>query len=117
LATRSAAEALGLKLFARSAPSDALTTLCAPPGMDSGRIVEAFKNHFGVVIANGQGDMKGKVFRIAHLGYYDFYDALATIACLEIILKQLGADVELGTGVKAAEGVFLKSLEHSEGSC
>lgn len=116
-ATRSAAEALGLKLFARSAPSDALTALCAPTGMDSGRIVEAFKNQFGAVIANGQGEMKGKIFRIAHLGYYDFYDALATIGCLEIILKQLGANVELGTGVKAAEEVFLKSLEHSKGSC
>ncbi|MFI5173910.1 MAG: pyridoxal-phosphate-dependent aminotransferase family protein [Terriglobia bacterium] len=107
-ATRAAAQALGLKLFAHTSPSDALTTLCAPPGIDSGEIVKAFKNQFGTVIADGQGEMKGKIFRIAHLGYYDFYDAIATLACLEIILKQLGVPVELGAGVQAAQNVFLQ---------
>jgi aspartate aminotransferase-like enzyme len=107
-ATRAAAQALGLKLFASSSPSDALTTVCAPPGIDSGEIVKAFKSRFGMIIANGQGEMQGKIFRIAHLGYYDFYDAVATIACLEIILKQLGVEVELGAGVQAAQNVFLR---------
>jgi aspartate aminotransferase-like enzyme len=106
-ASRAAAQALGLQLFARSSPSDALTTVCAPPGIDSGEIVKAFKDQFGIVLANGQGEMQGKIFRIAHLGYYDFYDALATIACLEIILKQQGVAIEMGAGVQAAQQVFL----------
>jgi aspartate aminotransferase-like enzyme len=106
-ATRAAATALGLQLFAASAPSDALTTVCAPAGVDSSDIVKRFKSQFGTTIANGQGEMKGKIFRIAHLGYYDFYDAVATIACLEIILKQLDVPIDLGSGVKAAEEVFV----------
>ncbi|MBZ5538003.1 MAG: alanine--glyoxylate aminotransferase family protein [Acidobacteriia bacterium] len=106
-ASRVALQALGLKLFARSSPSDALTTVCAPPGIDSGEIVKAFKDQFGIVLANGQGEMQGKIFRIAHLGYYDFYDAIATIACLEIILKQMGVAIELGAGVQAAQRAFL----------
>lgn len=110
-ATRAACSALGLKLFAVQSPSNALTTLCPPPGIDSGEIVKRFRDEFGTIIANGQGELKGKIFRIAHLGYYDFYDALATIACLEIILKQLGASVELGTGVRAAQDVFLSKQQ------
>ena len=106
-ASRAAVQALGLKLFARSSPSDALTTVCAPPGIDSGEIVKAFKDQFGTVLANGQGEMLGKIFRIAHLGYYDFYDAIATIACLEIILKERGVAIELGAGVRAAQEAFL----------
>src|SRR5262249_47381727 len=108
-ATRSAAEALGLKLFAASSPSDALTAICSPDGIDSGTIIREFKKNFGAVIANGQGDMKGKIFRIAHLGYYDFMDTLALIASLEIILKKLGVSTELGRGVKAAQEVYLKT--------
>ena len=108
LATRSAAMALGLKLFAESSPSDALTAICSPAGMDSGVIIKEFKKNFGATVANGQGEMKGKLFRIAHLGYYDFIDTVAVIACLEIILKKLGLPVALGTGVKAAEEVYLK---------
>ena len=108
LATRSAAKALGLKLFAESSPSDALTAICSPAGMDSGVIIKEFKKNFGATVANGQGEMKGKLFRIAHLGYYDFIDTVAVIACLEIILKKLGLPVALGTGVKAAEEVYLK---------
>ena len=100
-----------MALFAGSSPSNALTTVCAPPGIDSGEIVKAFKDQFGIVIANGQGEMMGKIFRIAHLGYYDFYDALGTIACLEIILKQQGVPIELGAGVQAAQQVFLNPAQ------
>jgi aspartate aminotransferase-like enzyme len=107
-ATRSAAKALGLKLFAESSPSDALTAICSPDGMDSGTIIKEFKKKFGATVANGQGEMKGKLFRIAHLGYYDFIDTIAVIACLEIILKKIGLAVGLGTGVKAAQEVYLK---------
>ena len=109
--TRAAARALGLKLFAESSPSDALTALCAPAGIDSGTLIKEFKKNFGAVVANGQGEMKGRIFRIAHLGYYDFADTVAFIACLEIILKKLGLPVELGSGVKAAQEVYLSATE------
>ena len=107
-ATRSAAQALGLKLFASASPSDALTAICSPEGIESGVIIKEFKRNFGAVVANGQGEMKGKIFRVAHLGYYDFTDAVAVVACLEIILKKLGIPVELGSGVKAAQQVYLQ---------
>ena len=108
-ATRAAAGALGLKLFAPDCPSDALTAICSPEGIESGTVIKEFKKNFGAVVANGQGEMKGKIFRIAHLGYYDFTDTLAIIACLEIILKKLNVAVELGSGVRAAQEVYLKT--------
>lgn len=107
-ATRAAVQALGLKLFAESSPSDALTAVCAPEGTESGTIIKEFKKRFGATIANGQGEMKGKLFRIAHLGYYDFTDTVALIACLEVILKKLNLPVELGAGVTAAQRVYLQ---------
>jgi aspartate aminotransferase-like enzyme len=106
--TRAAAGALGLRLFAESCPSDALTAICSPEAVDSGTLIKEFKRNFGAVVANGQGEMKGKIFRIAHLGYYDFTDMVALIACLEIILKKLGVPVELGSGVRAAQQVYLQ---------
>jgi aspartate aminotransferase-like enzyme len=108
LATRTAAQALGLKLFAGDSPSDALTAICSPEGIDSGVIIKEFKKNFGAIVANGQGEMKGKIFRVAHLGYYDFTDAVAVVACLEIILKKLGFPVDLGSGVRAAQQVYLQ---------
>jgi aspartate aminotransferase-like enzyme len=108
-ATRAAAGALGLKIFATDSPSDALTAICAPEGIESGTLIKELKKNFGAVVANGQGEMKGKIFRIAHLGYYDFTDTLAIIACLEVILKKLDVSIELGSGVKAAQEVYLKS--------
>ncbi len=106
--TRASAKALGLRLFAESSPSDALTAICAPDGTDSGAIIKEFKKTFGATIANGQGEMKGKIFRIAHLGYYDFTDAIALIALLEIILKKLDLPVELGAGVRAAQRAYIE---------
>jgi aspartate aminotransferase-like enzyme len=105
--TREAVKALGLKLFAGESPSDALTAVCSPEGMDSGIIINEFKRRFGSTLANGQGEIKGKIFRVAHLGYYDFTDTVAVVACLEIILSALGVPVEMGAGVKAAQQVYL----------
>jgi aspartate aminotransferase-like enzyme len=107
-ATRAAAKALGLKLFAETSPSDALTAICAPEKTDSGAITKQFKKEFGATVANGQGEMKGKLFRIAHLGYYDFMDGVALIACLEVILKKLQQPIDLGAGVRAAQQVYLE---------
>ncbi|MGH9668251.1 MAG: pyridoxal-phosphate-dependent aminotransferase family protein [Bryobacteraceae bacterium] len=105
-ATRAAAAALGLELFAPGAPSSSVTAVRAPQGIDSGAIVKEFRSRFGMVIANGQGEMKGRIFRIAHLGYFDFADLFATIGALEIILASRGLPVKFGTGVAAAQGVY-----------
>jgi aspartate aminotransferase-like enzyme len=77
--------------------------------MDSGVIVKEFRSRFGAVIANGQGSMKGQIFRIAHLGYFDFADLFALIAALEIILEANGHSVKYGTGVAAAQEIYAKA--------
>lgn len=107
-ATREAAKALGLKLFAACSPANALTAICAPEGMDSGTIIKEMRASFGAVVTNGQGSMKGKIFRLAHLGYYDMLDLFAVLAALEIVLLKLGHKVNLGQGVRAAEEVYLR---------
>jgi aspartate aminotransferase-like enzyme len=86
--TRAAAEALRLKLFARSSPAAALTAIQPPAGVDSGVLVQAFRESFAAVVANGQGEMKGKLFRIAHLGYYDYLDTIAILGALEQVLAR-----------------------------
>jgi aspartate aminotransferase-like enzyme len=108
LATRQAAQALGLKLFAQGSPANALTALCAPDGLDSGAVVKEMRQRFGAIIANGQGTMKGKIFRLAHLGYYDAPDLFAALAALEITLNKVGHKCDLGSGVRAAQEVYLK---------
>ncbi|HXG33864.1 MAG TPA: alanine--glyoxylate aminotransferase family protein [Bryobacteraceae bacterium] len=105
-AARAAVTALGLELFAPKAPAASVTAVKAPPGVDSGVIVKEFRNRFGAIIANGQGSMRGKIFRIAHLGYFDFADLFAVIAELEIILAALGRPVRFGSGVAAAQHVY-----------
>ena len=105
-ATREAAVELGLELFAPNSPGSSVTAIRAPKGMDSGVIVKEFRTRFGSVIANGQGIMKGQIFRIAHLGYFDFSDLFAMIAQLEIILAANGVPVEFGTGVAAVQKVY-----------
>ena len=107
-ATREAARAWGLKLFAVASPADALTAICAPEGMDSGVIVKEMRARFGAIVANGQGSMKGKIFRLAHLGYYDAADLFAALAALEIVLLKVGHKLELGSGVRAAQEVYLR---------
>jgi aspartate aminotransferase-like enzyme len=74
--------------------------------VDSSDIVKAFRNHFGAIVANGQGEMKGQLFRIAHLGYYDYLDTIAAIGALEQVLAGMGRPIELGTGLRAAQQVY-----------
>jgi aspartate aminotransferase-like enzyme len=105
-ATRAAAIRMGLELFAPDSPAASATAIKAPAGMDSGVIVKEFRSRFGAVIANGQGSMKGQIFRIAHLGYFDFADLFAVIAGLEIILNANGFPVKYGTGVAAVEEIY-----------
>ncbi|MBM3787872.1 MAG: alanine--glyoxylate aminotransferase family protein [Acidobacteria bacterium] len=108
-ATRDAASALGLELFAKGSPGSSVTAIQAPAGMDSGVIVKAFRTQFGAVIANGQGSMKGQIFRMAHLGYFDFADTFAVIAALELILHTNGHKVTFGSGVAAAQRVWAEA--------
>ena len=105
-ATRAAMTKLGLELFSASCPGSSVTAVKAPAGMDSGVIVKEFRNRFGAVIANGQGSMKGQIFRIAHLGYFDFSDLFAMVAGLEIILNANGYRVAYGSGVAAVQEVY-----------
>jgi len=108
-ATRAAATKLGLQLFSASSPGSSVTAICAPPGLDSSIIVKEFKSRFGSVIANGQGSMKGQIFRIAHLGYFDFADLFAMVASLEIILNANGFPVQYGSGVAAVQEFYAQS--------
>ena len=105
--TRKAVEALGMSVFAE-VPSDALTAVTAPSGVSSNDIEKLMKDEFGAVVANGQGSMKGKVFRIAHLGYYDFTDMVGVIAALEIVLANLGQTPRFGEGVRAAQARYVE---------
>ncbi len=105
-ATRAAAKALGLELFSPDSPSASVTAIKPPAGMDSGVIVKEFRSRFGSIIANGQGTMKGQIFRIAHLGYFDFADLFAMVAELELILQANGVPVKLGSGVAAVQQVY-----------
>jgi aspartate aminotransferase-like enzyme len=110
--TRAGAQALGLKLFAPSSPAAALTAVQSPAGIDSGKIVKEFRETFSAVVANGQGDaMKGKLFRIAHIGYYDYLDTIGILAALEHVLASVtGKPVEYGAAVRAAQEVYARSL-------
>jgi aspartate aminotransferase-like enzyme len=108
-ATRAAVEKLGLELFSPSCPGSSVTAVKAPAGLDSGVIVKEFRSRFGAIIANGQGSMKGQIFRIAHLGYFDFADLFAVVAELEIILKANGVPVEYGAGVAAVQEICQQS--------
>ncbi|HUB20436.1 MAG TPA: alanine--glyoxylate aminotransferase family protein [Acidobacteriaceae bacterium] len=81
--TRAAVQALGLRLFNSSAPSAAATAILPPAGVDSGVIVKELKRRFAAIVTNGQGDMKGKLFRIAHIGLFDYMDTIAILGALE----------------------------------
>jgi aspartate aminotransferase-like enzyme len=94
----------------RNAPAAAATAVAVPEGMDSGDVVKALKSRFAEVIANGQGEMKGKIFRIAHLGFFDYLDTVALMAALEHVAREtLKLPVEWGAGVAEAQKVFAKN--------
>jgi aspartate aminotransferase-like enzyme len=108
--TRAGAKALGLKLFA-SNPAAALTAISAPDGIDSGKIVKEFRESFDAVVANGQGEMKGKLFRVAHIGYYDYLDTIGILGALEHVLAKVAdKNVEYGTAVRAAQQIYARTL-------
>ena len=105
-ATRAGVEALSLRTFPRATPSPALTAVLAPNGMDSEKIVAAYAERHDITIAGGQGEMKGKVFRLGHMGYAVETEVIVALGVLEQVLLELGAPVELGAGVAAAQKIF-----------
>ena len=111
--TRAAVVAMGFTLFAPDAPSAAATSVLPPAGVDSGVIVKELKSRFGAIITNGQGEMKGQIFRIAHLGFFDFLDTMALLAAIEYIavntLKIPG--LEYGKGLAAAQKVYAEATK------
>jgi serine---pyruvate transaminase len=109
-ATRAAAKALGLELYAPDSPSNAVTAIKAPAGTDGQKIVKILRDKHNITIAGGQSEAKGKIFRIAHMGYLDAYDIIMVISALEMTLKELGVSVEMGKGVKAAAEILEKEM-------
>ena len=106
-ATRAGLVKLGFTLFAPTAPSAAATAVAVPEGMDSGSVVKALKAKFKLVTANGQGSMQGKIFRVAHLGFFDYLDTVAFLGAMEHIAKDvLGLPVVYGEAVGAAQQVY-----------
>ncbi len=107
-ATRAAAGALGLKMLAEDAwASPVVTGIYSPEGIGADDIRKIAKKEFAVTFAGGQGILKGKAFRIAHMGFADKMDVIIAIGALEMALKKAGYPVELGTGMKAAQEVLL----------
>jgi aspartate aminotransferase-like enzyme len=114
--TREAAGALGLKRFA-SVPSAALTAIASPEGLSSDAMVKEFRERFDAVVANGQGEMKGKMVRIAHLGFYDYLDTIGIIAALEQVMAALRpGSVEFGAAVAAAQRVYAERVANAAGA-
>src|SRR6266403_1333413 len=108
--TRAGVQALGLKLFAPSSPAAALTAIAAPAAADSTEICKRFRDQFGAVVANGQAEMKGQLFRIAHIGYYDYLDTVGVLAALEQVIAEVtGKSAEFGSAVRAAQEVYARA--------
>src|ERR1035438_7889091 len=111
-ATRAGLVSLGFTLFAPTAPAAAATAVAVPEGMNSGDVVKALKTRFALVTANGQGEMQGKIFRVAHLGFFDYLDTIAFLGAMEHIAKDtLGLPVVYGQAVAAAQQVYAKAAK------
>jgi serine---pyruvate transaminase len=109
-ACRAGVRAMGLELFSPDDDRSAVVTaINAPDGIDSGELVQTLRDRQGIVLAPGQGPLKGKVFRIGHIGYYDVFDITTALAGVELVLAELGADIERGAAITAA----LEAFEHT----
>ena len=108
-ATKAGMEAMGLELFGEGRERAwAVTAIRAPEGLDADTIVDKVRADHGIILAPGQGPLKGKVFRVGHFGYFDKFDIIRCLAALELTLHDLGYPVEMGSGVAAAELIFAK---------
>ena len=102
-ACREGAKAMGLELFSPDEERSAVVTaMRAPDGVDGTDVVSALRDRFGITIANGQGELKGKIFRIGHIGWFDIFDITTALAAVELVLADAGADIERGVAVTRA---------------
>jgi aspartate aminotransferase-like enzyme len=104
---RKAAQAIGLELYAKEAPSNSVTAIMTPSGIDGQSVYKNLREKYGITAAGGQGKAKGKIFRIAHLGYSDRFDIITAIAGIEMVLKGMGYPVKLGAGVAVAQELLM----------
>ncbi len=102
-AMREGMKAAGLSLFPKQNPSDALTVVSAPDGVDGQAVYKNLREQYGITAAGGQDHLKGKIFRISHMGYIDTFDVIQALAATEMVLKGLGYPIKLGAGVGKAE--------------
>src|SRR2546429_2807788 len=112
---------MGLELFSPDEERSAVVTAIRPPdGVDATHIVEGLRERFGITIANGQGELKGKIFRIGHIGWFDVFDIATALAAVELALAEAGADVERGVAVTRALEAYAepaaRGWESSSGS-
>jgi len=105
--TRASMRAISLKIFS-AAPADSVTAVCPPEGLQSGKIIKLIKERHGAIIADGQDELKNRVFRLAHLGYYDYMEALGLVGALEDVLLTLGHQFEAGKALAAAQAEYRK---------
>ena len=109
-ATREATRALELETLGDSDENaNVVTAIVLPDSIDGAKVPKLMRDRFGITIAGGQGHLKGKIARIAHCGYFGAFDILVTMAGLEMTLRELGYELELGAGVAAAQRVFLEA--------
>jgi aspartate aminotransferase-like enzyme len=106
-AARAGVKALGLELFSPDEDRSAVVTAVrAPSGIDGTDVVRGLRDRFGITIANGQAELKGKIFRLGHIGWFDVFDITTQIAAVELVLADLGAEVERGVAVTATLEAF-----------
>lgn len=114
LCMRTAVQAMGLSLFSCS-PAAAVTAIKAPVGVSSSELVKGFKKEFAGILSDGQGEMKGEILRIAHIGYLDYLDCIAIIAGLEQVLAQLKSEsFQFGDGLRAAQLVYADARQNGQ---
>ncbi len=106
-ATRKAVQAIGLELYPKESPSNGVTAIMTPPGIDGQAVYKNLREQYGITAAGGQDRAKGRIFRIAHLGFSERFDIITAIAGIEMVLKGMGYPVKLGTGVAAAQELLM----------
>lgn len=106
-AMREGIKAAGLSLFPKESPSDAVTAVSAPEGVDGQAIYKNLRVHYGITAAGGQDHLKGKIFRLSHMGYMDRFDVITALAAVEMVLRGLGHPIRLGSGVAKAQELLM----------
>lgn len=108
-ACRAGVKAMGLKMFAKESPSTALTAIEVPKDIDGGKLTKVMRDKYGVTVAGGQAQLKGRIFRIAHLGYFNTFDIIIGLSCAEMALREMGmSKIKFGKAAAAAEEILMK---------